>query len=293
MDLNETLIFTRVVQAGSFTAAARALRLPKSSVSRKVAQLEERLGARLLQRTTRKLGLTDEGRGYFERAARLIAALEEADAAVAERDAEPRGLLRLTAPLSFGMLGPVLAAYLQRHPHVQVEVTCTDRRVDLVDEGFDLAVRAGPLADSTLIARRLGEIRNLLVASPAFVRRHGAPKSPEALAELPCIAFGSSPTPNLWRLESGDRKIEVKVQPRLTVNVFELMHEAAQAGLGVAMMPDYLCAEDLAKGRLQQVLPRWSSARIVVHAVYPSTRQLSPRVTAFVELLREKLALSA
>jgi DNA-binding transcriptional LysR family regulator len=291
MDLNQTLVFTRVVQTGSFTAAAKLLGLPKSSVSRRVTLLEERLGARLLQRTTRKLGLTEEGRLYFERAERLVAALAEADAAVGQLKATPQGRLRVTAPLSFGMLGPIVAEYLEAWPEVQVEVVCTDRRVDLVDEGFDVAVRAGPLQDSTLIARPLGTIRTILVTGPALLKQRGAPKTPADLARLPCIAFGSSATPELWALESGEKKAQVQIAPRLTVNVFELMFDSACESVGIAAIPDYLCTEQLAKGRLVRVLPKWSGAELPVHAVYPSTRQLSPRVVEFVGLLRQRLAL--
>src|SRR6478735_9300066 len=156
MDLNEILVFARVVDAGSFSAAARLLEMPKSTVSRKVAELEERIGARLLHRTTRKLGLTDAGRIYYEHSARIVAEIEEAEEAVSRMESAPRGLLRVTAPLSFNMLGSIVAEYLRRHPDVQVDLSCTDRAVDLVEERFDLGIRVGQLADSSLVARPLG-----------------------------------------------------------------------------------------------------------------------------------------
>src|SRR4051794_6644985 len=178
MDLNEMLVFTRVVQAGSFTAGAAALGMPKSSVSRKVSELEERLKARLLQRTTRKLSLTDVGRIYYEHCARIVSEVEDAERAVNSLQETPRGLLRVTAPTNFAFLGPIVSDYLKRYPEVRVDLFCTGRTVDLVEERFDVAIRAGALADSSLIARSLGSAKWLLVATPAYLKKRGRPKSP-------------------------------------------------------------------------------------------------------------------
>ena len=291
MDLNEMLVFTRVVQAGSFTAAARSLDMPKSSVSRKVSELEDRLGVRLLQRTTRKLGLTDAGRLYFERSARIIAETEEAEQAVSDLQAVPRGRLRVTAPLSFGMLGPMVASFLQRYPDVQVELVCTDRRVDMVEEGFDVAIRAGPLDDSTLIARSLGTLTRVLLASPAYLRRHGSPRAPADLTGHSCLVFGAGQAPAVWTLHSGERKVEVRVSPRYSVNELDLMLEAVRAGVGIAWTDEFVATDDLRAGRLRQVLRGWVSSGTPIHAVYPTARHLSPKVVAFVELMRERFAL--
>ena len=291
MDLNELLVFTRVVQAGSFTAAAKQLDMPKSSVSRKVSELEDRIGARLLQRTTRQLGLTDAGRIYFEYSARIVAQVEEADQAVNRMQSTPRGLLRVTAPLSFAMLGPIVAEFLERYPDVQVELMCTDRAVDLIEEGFDLAIRAGKLEDSTLVARNLGALKRVLVAAPDYCKRHGTPKEPADLATHACITFGAGVAPNLWTLYDGDRPIEVRVTSRLVVNDFDMMGDAARAALGIAYMPEYVCAHDLAAGRLRHVLPRWCSAEAPVQALYPTARHLSPKVAAFLDLVRERFSL--
>ena len=288
MDLNEVLIFARVVQAGSFTAAARALDMPKSSVSKKVADLEERLGTRLLQRTTRKLGLTDAGRIYFERSARILSELEEADQAVAELQAAPRGLLRVTVPLSFGVLGPSVASFLAAHPDAKVEIVCTDRRLDLVQDGFDLAVRAGPLEDSSLVAKKIGVIKRVLVAAPAYLRKHGAPRTPEELGEHVSIAFGGGSAPSLWALEFGDKRKDVRVSPRYVVNDFEMMLDAARGGVGIAWVLDFLAASDLRAKKLHAVLPDWCSVATPVHAIYPTARHLSPKVVRFVEHLRER-----
>jgi len=290
-DLNDILIFTRVVQTGSFTAAARALGMPKSSVSRKVSDLEDRLGARLLQRTTRQLGLTDAGRLYFDHAARIVAEIEEADQAIGQMQATPRGLLRVTAPLSFGILGPIVATFLSRYPEAQIDMVCTDRRVDLVEERFDVAIRAGRLDDSTLVARKLGMIRRVLVAAPAYLRRHGRPRAPADLVEHACLSFGAGQTPDLWNLRAGDRAEEVRVSPRLSVNDLELLVEVARAGIGIALIAEFICGDDLRAGRLRRLLPDWCSTEEPVHVVYPTARHLSPKVAAFVDLLRERFAL--
>lgn len=288
MDLNELLVFARVVQAGSFTAAARGLRMPKSTVSRKVSDLEERIGAQLLHRTSRKLRLTEAGQAYFEHAARIVAEAEQAELAVTRLQAAPHGLLRVTTPLTFGCLGPLVSEFLQRHPEVQIELVCTERAVDLMEEGFDLAVRAGRLADSSLIARRLGNIEHIVVAAPGYLKQRGTPKAPRELEKHDCVLFGTELERNVWALSSGGKKVEVPVRARLVVNEPDMLRAVTLAGAGVALLPNLNYAEDLATGRLKHILPDWSSAAVPVHAVYPSSRHASPKVTAFVDFLRER-----
>ncbi len=285
-DLDPMHAFVRVVSAGSFTKAARQLGVPKSTLSRKVGALEERLGARLLQRTTRKLGLTDAGRVYYEHAARLVEGIQLAEEAVGRMQAAPRGVLRVSAPLSFGMLGPIVAEYLLEHDDVRVEMVCSDRTVDLVDEGFDVAVRAGPLVDSTLVARPIGTLKRVVVAAPEYCEEHGIPKVPTDLERHACITFNAGATPSVWSLLSGGRRVEVRVSPRLAVNDLAIMHAAARAGVGIAWMPAYVCAEDIRRRRLRHVLPDWCSAEVPLHAVYPSARLVSPKVALFIERLR-------
>jgi len=287
MDLNELMIFARVVQAGSFTAAARSLAMPKSTVSRKVAELEQRLGARLLHRTTRRLSLTDAGRAYHQHCARIAAEVEEADQAVTRMQATPRGLLRVTAPVAMHYLAPLISEFLVRYPEVQIELVCTDRLVDLVDEGFDLAIRAGNLADTSLIARRLGSEWRVVVASPAYLAQRGIPAAPEDLARHDGLLFGSAPERAIWRLEDAGRLATVKVPARLTVNDFELLRRAALAGMGIAMLPVQRCQADVQAGRLQRLLGNWCSPRTPIHAVYPTSRHLAPKVSEFVALLQE------
>lgn len=289
MDLNAFAIFARVVQSGSFTAAGRELDMPKSTVSRKVAALEERLGARLLQRTTRRLSLTEVGERFFRHVERVMAEVEEAELAVTAMQDAPRGLLRVTAPLSFGFLGPVVASFMERHPLVQVELVCTDRVVDLVQEGYDVGVRAGRLADSTLVARTLGSLKSFLVASPAFLKQHGSPNTPEELERFDHLVFGATTDPLHIRLVRGEESVAVRVTPRLMVNDFEFLEATALAGLGIAVIPVFRSINDLRANRLLRVLPEWKSPEIPLQAVYPSSRFLSLKVKAFLDHLREHL----
>jgi DNA-binding transcriptional LysR family regulator len=287
-DLNEILVFARVVQGGSFTAAARDLQMPKSTVSRKVTDLEERLGVRLLQRTTRTLGLTDEGRTYYDFCARIISEVDEAERAVGSLSGVPRGLLRVTTPLNFGFLGPVLADFVRKHPEVTLDVVSTDRRVGLVEEGFDVAIRAGTLADSTLIARPLATLRRIVVAAPAYLKKRGRPREPADLAAHDSLVFGAGESPTTWRLEKGSTAVDVVVKPRLVINDFDALFETALAGVGVAMLPVFRCLAAVREGRLEHLLKDWCSPSATIHVVYPSTRLLSPKVKAFVDHLLEK-----
>lgn len=288
-DLSQLLVFVRVVQAGSLSEAARRLSLPKSTVSRKLADLEERLGERLVQRTTRKLGLTEAGRVLFERVMPAVSELVEAEQAVGGLRGEPRGLLRVAAPMSMGFLGSTVAEYLSLCPEVTVEMVCSDRVVDLIEERFDVAIRAGTLGDSSLVARRLGTARSTLVAAPTYVKRHGMPQTPAELVDHACIAFGRGTAPHLWTLESVAERAEVRVNPRLVVNDWELVSEAVLAGLGIGWLPQLSCRNHIRNERLVAVLPDFCSPEIPVYAVYPTRRQLSPKVVAFVELLAGRI----
>src|SRR5262249_23725874 len=205
MDLNEMLIFARVAQTESFTTAAADLGMPKSTVSRKVTELEARLKARLLNRTTRKVSLTDVGRTYYDYCARIVGEVEDAERAVSNLQEIPRGLLRLTTGSNVSFLGPILNDYLRRYPEVRIEVFCTGRTVDLIEERFDLALRAGALSDSTLVARSLGKVRWFLVATPAYLKKRGRPRSIDELKGHDCIMFGTAPSGATLRLESAGK----------------------------------------------------------------------------------------
>lgn len=285
MDLNDVVVFAKVVESKSFTRAGRELGLPKSTVSRKVSELEGRLGARLLQRTTRSLSLTDAGRAFFEHASRVVSELDAGTAAVQELEEAPRGLLRLSAPLNFGLFASALSAFVARYPAVEVEMVCSDRLVDLVEDQFDLAIRASRLKDSTLVARPLGVLRNVIVASPRYVAEQGQPRQPKDLVRHTCLVFGGGVDRGQYRLTRKGREEAVTVRGHLVANDFDLLHEAARDGLGIAMLPYPRLHDDCKSGRLVRVLPEWSAPSFPIHAVYPSTRHLSPKVRAFIDHL--------
>jgi DNA-binding transcriptional LysR family regulator len=289
MDVNEMLVFARVVQVGSFTTAAAMLGMPKSTVSRKVSELEERLKSRLLQRTTRKLSLTDAGRTYYDYCARIVSEVEEAERAVSRMQETPRGLLRVSAPVNVDFLGPILSDFLQRYPEVRLELLCTARAVDLVEESFDVAIRAGALADSTLIARTLGSSPWHIVATPAYLKKRGRPRSPEDLKKHDCLFFGAGRNPVDLRLENGDMSAQVALFARMIVSDWEILQEVATAGLGVALLPVFQSVKDLRAGRLKRVLPHWNPPSTPVHVVYPSSRHLSPIVKTFVDHVQERM----
>lgn len=288
-DLNDVLVFAQVAREQSFTRAARALGLPKSTVSERVARLEGRLGVRLLERTTRSLRLTAAGAGYFARVARLSQELDEADRAVSASNTEPRGLLRVASPLLFAQvfLADVVVDYLARYPDVTVDLVAADRTFDLVEEGFDLGVHVvGPL-DVSLIARKLGTGERWCVAAPAYLAARGAPLKPSDLPAHACIAAGAMRA-SPWVFTKQDVTTSVPVAPRYYVNSFELAQRAALRGLGVAVLPSFLCADAIREGKLERLLGAWSAGETTLHLVYPSHRHLSARVRAFVDLIVER-----
>ena len=285
IDLNQMVVFAAVVRAGSFTGAARALGQPKSTVSKRVAELERRLGARLLQRSTRRVQPTAEGAAYFARCERITNDAAAADRAVVDSDTTPRGLVRLSAPVATaGFLAPILEEYLRTYPDVALDVVLLDRRVDLIQEGFDLAVRAGPLRDSALVTRRLGQSDRCLCASPALFEGRRPPRHPRELAQLPCIPFRTEPGRTEWVFERAGKQVAVEVTGRYTVSSGALARSGAVAGLGIANVPRFQVADDLAAGRLVPVLPDWPLRRGQIHLLYPSGQHLSPRVRALIEL---------
>jgi DNA-binding transcriptional LysR family regulator len=263
--------------------------MPKSTVSRKVSELEERLKSRLLQRTTRKLSLTDVGRTYYDYCARIVGEIEDAERAVSSLQETPRGLLRVTAPVNVAFLGPIVSDYLKRFPEVRIDLFCTGRAVDLVEERFDVGIRAGTLADSTLIARNLGSARWFLVATPAYLKKHGRPRSPEDLKKHDCLIFGAGLGSADVRLENAGRSVQVALSARLLVTDMDILDAVATAGLGIALLPAFRCIEELRAHRLERVLPDWNAPSTPVHVVYPSTRHLSPKVKSFVDHLHQRM----
>lgn len=291
MDLNQIVIFAKVAQTESFAGAARELSLPKSTVSRKLSDLERHLGARLIQRTTRKLSLTDAGRSYYEYALRIVDEIAAAERAISELQEAPRGLLRITVPIGFRFLGCMVARFLARYPEVEVALSCTDRVVHLVEEGFDLAIRAGHLEDSSLVAKLLGHERWLLVASPTYLQTIGSLERPEDLERCRTIVFfGGRIERTTWTLTRGGASHQVGLDSRLVVNDIDMVNEATLAGLGVGMLPASRCVEDIRMKRLVRVLPDWHMPAVPIHIVYPSSRHLSPKVRAFVDHMSESMS---
>ncbi len=276
--------FVAVVDLGSFSAAAERLGTAKSAVSRRVAQLEGRLGARLLNRTTRRLSLTDAGRALHERAKRILSDLEEAEGEVAHAEAALRGRLKVATPLSFGLLhlGPALEDFLIQHPELEVELDLNDRQVDLVSEGFDLALRIGQLTDSSLIARRISTVRRVTVASPDYLARHGTPQHPGELDRHHGLRYTNVPRQDAWSyVDAQGRPVRPRVPDRLAANNGELLADAAERGLGIAVQPTFMVHEALREGRLRAVLTDWTLAEQGMYLVYPPGRFLSQRVRAF------------
>ncbi len=285
LDLQDVTAFLAVVDTGSFTAAARRLGLAKSNVSRRVAHLEQQLGARLLERTTRRLRLTEVGETYHAHVTGAVQQLAEAARSVSQIQGEPRGRLRITAPADWNeTMGRMVAEFSARFPHIQVEVELTQRRVDLVAEGFDLALRAGKLEDSSLIARSVGEGTTHLYASPAYLERRGEPSTPAALAEHAFVLFRARQGEQRLVLDGprGERD-EVMVSGVLSALDFGFVRHALLHGAGIGPLPDSLGAQELAAGRLRLVLPERCLLRSPFHVVYPSTRFVSPKVRVFVD----------
>lgn len=291
-DLNAMVVFGAVVKHGSFTAAGRALALPKSTVSRRVAQLEEELGLRLLQRTTRRMSVTEAGRQFYDYCLRVTELSEAAYRQAAGQLETPSGLLRITTDEVFGtvFLPDMLAGFMKDHPALDVNVVLSPRRLDLIEQGFDLAVWAGPLPDSSYIARRLGEDPQLLCASPAYVKRAGTPQTPEELADHDCLVYGIKPTPVAWKLMDATGRLRAfTVAGRLKAGDMTVLLRSALAGLGIARLPGFMAAPELATGRLVNVLPGWHTEPTQAQLVYPSSQGLSPKVRAFADYLVAQL----
>lgn len=290
--LDDMLAFIKVVDARSFTAAAARLGLSKSVVSRRLAELEDRLGARLLNRTTRKLSLTEVGQAFYERCTRIIADLEEAERAVGDLHGAPRGRLRLNAPVSFGRLhlAPAIVAFAESYPAIEIDVDLNDRYVDLLEDGYDMAVRIGRLRDSSLVARKLAPCRRAVVASPAYLERFGVPETPEDLTRHNCLLYTNAPTAEQWQFGDGDNLRSVKVGGSMRANNGDLTCAAAVAGLGVAILPTFLCGAALATGDLVRLDLPLHAPDTAVYAVYPQNRHLSSKVRAFVDFLAARFS---
>jgi DNA-binding transcriptional LysR family regulator len=282
-------VFVAVVNAGSFVRAADALNLSKTAVSRLVADLESRLGTRLLQRTTRKLSLTREGEVFQERCKGLLDGVEEAEAELSAHTGEVIGQLRVNVPVTFGLLqlAPLWPRFMAAHPRVTLEVTLADRLVDLVDEGYDLAVRIARLPSSSLVTRQLAVTRMVLCASPEYLRRHGVPAHPSDIARHSVITYTLLATGDQWEFQGREGPVGVKVLPRMRTNSGDTCCAAAVGHQGIVLQPTFLVADHLASGARVEVLPEYRSIKLGVYAVYPSRKHLTPKVRALIDFLVE------
>jgi DNA-binding transcriptional LysR family regulator len=281
--------FVAVADLKGFAPAARKLGLSPSGVTRLIAALEDRLGARLLQRTTRSVTLTDVGARYLERAKRILSDVEETEGAVEGERAQPSGRLVVSAPIGFGRLhvSPVMSTYLTRYPDVSAELRLSDRMINLVEDGVDLAVRIGHLADSSLVARHVGEMRRIVVASSGYLQRHGAPDTPAAIASHQTIHFGAMSAAPDWRFVENGREIRVASTPRFTTNSADAAIQYAEQDGGLTRVLAYQAAEAIKTGRLQIVLAQFEPPVLPIHIVYPTSRLLSAKVRAFIDLVVE------
>ncbi|MGM0593435.1 MAG: LysR family transcriptional regulator [Pseudomonadota bacterium] len=285
--------FVRVVECGGITPAAERMGLAKSAVSRRLAELESRLGVKLLQRTTRRISLTEDGRHFYERSRVILEELEEAEGSLSSEQQRVHGMLRVAAPLSFTVrhLTPLINAFMQRYPEVQLELDVEDRSINLLKEGVDLAIRIGKLDDSSLVARRLAPVRAVLCASPDYLARHGEPQAPRQLAEHAGLTYGHLSEQRQWTLyDSAGTAHSIRPKTRMRVNNGDVILEAALAGLGLAVMPTFICYRELAAGRLRQVLPDYHAEASAAYALYPSRRHLPLRVRVFIDFLVEHLS---
>ncbi|RYZ12322.1 MAG: LysR family transcriptional regulator [Alphaproteobacteria bacterium] len=287
-------IFVKVAELKSFSAAATALNLSRTLVSERVRDLEEDLGVRLLQRTTRRVGLTESGAAFLERVRVGLSALEEAAAEASSLSVEPRGLLRVNAALSFGFrhLAPAVGSFLERYPKVKVDLTLDDRQVDLIQEKVDIAIRIGELRDSTAIARKLATCRMLVCAAPLYLKRYGAPKRPPDLKNHTCCSYSLLQDGEDWQFVRGREKITVRIASRLRSNNGDAVAEAAASGAGIALQPDFIAGPLIKQGRLVEVLPGWRAAEYGVFALYPPTQFLPAKSRVFLNHLAEVFAKS-
>ena len=288
-------VFARVAEAKSFSGAARRLGVSKSAVSKQVAQLERSLKARLLNRTTRRLSLTEVGAAFYEHCARMLAEAEAAELAVSRLYAEPRGVLKVTAPAAFGHLhiAPAIPDFIARHPGVSVQIVMNDRAVDLVEDGFDVAIRMTQEQAPNVVARRLASVRWAVCAAPAYLREHGVPLVPQDLTRHNCLFYSFLESSFEWRFTSKAGEAAVRVTGNFTVNNSEALREAVLKDLGIALLPTFTVGTDLHEKRLQQVLGEYRAHGTFgsdVYAVYLPTRYLSPKVRAFVDFFVDRFA---
>ncbi len=287
---SEMQAFVAVVDAGSFVQAAEDLLLSKPAVTRHISSLEARLGVRLLHRTTRKLSLTEEGCVFYERCQTLLSGLSEAEAEISSRAGEASGLIKINAPLSFGIvhLAPLWGEFQNRHPKVTLDITLNDRVIDLLEEGYDLAIRIAQLTNSSLISRKLSSTRAVVCAAPAYLQHYGTPQHPADLAAHRILAYSQLATGDVWTFTGPEGMVSVKTRPVLHTNSGDTCRRAALQGHGLIMQPSFLVGDDLRAGTLVEVLPEFRGAEFGIYAIYPSRKFVAPKVRLMIDFLLEQ-----
>ena len=290
------LTFARVVKAGSFAGAAKRLGMTSSVASKHVAKLEKALGVRLLNRSTRKLSLTEAGAAYYEHCARIVDEIESSKTAIAQLQAAPRGLLRVTAPVTFAntRLGPILREFFARYPDIQIDLNASNRVTDLAEEAFDVAIRIARTLPPNVVARELRPVRWHLCGSPQYLEREGVPTHPANLTRHNCLTFPAATPGTIWHFVRGTERVEVPVHGSLQANMVEALHDLVLAGSGLTLLPGYIAGKDLREGKLRAVLADWQiESGSSLYAVYLPTRYLAPKVRVFVDFLVEKFGSKA
>ncbi|MBL4690988.1 MAG: LysR family transcriptional regulator [Rhodospirillales bacterium] len=285
---SEMAVFVRVAETGNFSATARALKLTPSAVSKLIGRLEDRLGVRLLNRTTRRVGLTGEGRTFYQHCTPILAAIDEAEQSISDLRGEPRGLLKVNASTAFAQdhIEPLIPDFLARCPDLRVQLTLSENFVNLVEEEVDVAIRIGQLPDSTLIARKLGPVRRMVVAAPSYLERHGIPRTPDDLKNHNCIILSTATSLNQWEFKGPDGPRRIEVRGNFETNNAVALHNAVLAGIGLIRAGNFTLAADIKEGRLVPVLADFeTTTQTNIYAVYPHNRHLSPKVRVFIDLL--------
>lgn len=290
--LSDIAVFIKVVEQGSFTATAEQLSLSKSVVSKYVSRLEDRLGARLLNRSTRRISLTEVGRSFYERSQVALQEIAEAEAEVTRLQSEPRGTLRINAPMSFGImhLAPAIPDFLNQYPELSVDLQFDDRKLDLIEGGFDVALTISNLADSALVARRLGPCHHCIVAAPEYLSRYGTPRKPEDLQDHAIVSYKYQESARQWEfIDTRGKSSVVAINSKVEMNNSMGMREAILNGAGIMRAPSFVVGSDVQQGRLKTLLPSYQTLQMSIYVLYPQRRHLSPKVRAFVDFLSQRI----